>query len=92
MSFFKQDGVVVDVEEGKLYLSEGKVMQLDFVNMTVKDFSNRSKLLPIRFSDENKLLFWGANSWRKIELMYSTSIVKAIYKLVEIKVEQTILD
>lgn len=90
--FFKMHEIVVDVQEGKIYDPTGKVMQLDFINMTMKPFNTRTKLSPIRFNDSRELLWWNHtyNKWVSFKT-YGPKYTEIIAKLVELKVEKELL-
>jgi hypothetical protein len=93
MDFFKIEGVVVDVEDGAIFTPDGKVMRLNFINMTMKPFNAQSKLLPIRFNDNRELLMWESirNKWVPLKQKYEASVIKAVNALVEKKMEKELL-
>ena len=95
-TFFKDDNVIVDVDGGNVIeVLSGKVMTLDFVNMTMKSFTTKSKLAPIRFSSNNKeILFWEPlkNRWINLKERYPKNVVNAVEKLIQVKIEKELLD
>lgn len=92
-NFFKVEDIVVDVEEGRIFTPNGKVVNIDFENMTLKDFHTRTKLTPIRFSSEKQLLVWVSvkNKWIPIKSYYEPNIVVAVVKLIEARIEKDLL-
>lgn len=93
-NFFKIDGMVVDVEEGRIYLPTGKTVNINFDDMTLKDYQSRTKLTPIRFSSEKQLLVWNQakDKWVPIKSYYEQGVVAAINKLIEVKIEKDLLE
>ena len=93
-NFFKIGNIVVDVEACKILDSlNGKVINLDFTNMTIKLFETRTVLSPIRFNDKREILVWRATrgKWVPISSMYYDDVVNAIKKLIELNVENDLL-
>jgi hypothetical protein len=92
--FFKIGTSIVDVEDGNIVdTMNGKVMRIDFVNMTVKSFGTRIRLTPIRFNGEKELSVWDTarNKWIPLKHGLSADIAKAISKLIETKIEKELL-
>jgi hypothetical protein len=92
--FFKIGHVVVDVEDGNVMDTiNGKVMRIDYTNMTAKPFGAQSKLSPIRFNEEKELMMWHSirNRWLPIKTGLHPDVAKAIIKLTELKIEKELL-
>ena len=92
--FFKQDNIIVDIDGGNVIETlTGKVMTLNFDDMTMKPFNTRSKLTPIRFNDRKQLLLWEPvrNRWTPFKERFPTNVLNAIDKLIEVKIEKELL-
>lgn len=88
--FFKVKQIVVDVEDGTLFDPLVGSMRLDFANMTMKPFNTRSRLVPIRFQNQ-ELMFWQINRWIPFNRTFSPQIIEATKLLIEMKIEKELL-
>ena len=95
--FFRVKEILVDVERGLIMdNADGKQIEINITNFTMKSSPNRVKLNPIRIDTENgkpQLLWWNdrVNRWTSFEKTHGADIYSAVQMYINIKFEEELL-
>ena len=95
--FFRIKDILVDVERGLIIdNSDGKQIEINITNFTMKGSPSRTKLNPIRIDTENgkpQILWWNdkLNRWISFERTHGIDIYNAVQRYINIKFEEELL-
>lgn len=96
-SLIKVNKFIIDLEESKIISTlNGKLMHMNFNNMTYQDFDSKKLLQPFMLDSSGELLFWYKRTnmparWYKTNELYASEAVEAIRVLTQNKIESELL-